>query len=387
MKYEAKSDAKVVRALVLCAGSGSRTGLGYNKMLHLFGQKTVLETTLDAVLSSNEADSVTLTVAPQDESAVRELVKSYKNVSICTGGKTRTESVKKGLESLEKCDIVVIHDGARPYVASEIITSSIKSAFEKGSGIAALPVTDTIKETDETGKIKTLERSRLIAVQTPQTFRYDEILSAYRAFDGEATDDSAVYEAAGFEPSFVVGSPDNIKITTANDLLKQNRSGRTGLGFDVHELKENRKLILGGTHIPFEKGLYGHSDADVLVHAIMDGTLSAAGLPDIGVLFPDNDPKYEGADSIELLKKVCEKAAERGFAATSVSAVVMAQRPKLAGHIGRMRENIAAALGIDADCVNVSATTTEHLGIIGEGKGMAASAIVNMKKTKMERSD
>ncbi len=261
-----------------------------------------------------------------------------------------------------------------------MIAASVKSAVETGSGIAAVPVTDTIKATDENGKTVTLERSRLFAVQTPQTFRYDEILSAYRSFKGTATDDSAVYEAAGYAPSFIEGSPDNIKITTANDLFGHNRSDKTGIGFDVHELKENRKLILGGVEIPYEKGLYGHSDADVLVHSVTDGVLSAAGLPDIGVLFPDDDPAYEGANSVELLKKVREEAAENGYLAANVSAVVMAQRPKLAGYIPLMRKNIAAALGLTAENVNVSATTTEHLGIIGEGKGMAASAIVNMKK-------
>ena len=379
MKYEANSDEKVVRALVLCAGSGSRTGLAYNKMLHLFGQKTVLETTLEAVLCSG-VDSVLLAVAPRDENSVRELIAPYENVSVCTGGKTRTESVRNGLESLAKCDIVVIHDGARPYVTGDMIAASVKSAVETGSGIAAVPVTDTIKSTDENGKTVTLERSKLLAVQTPQTFRYDEILSAYRSFKGTLTDDSAVYEAAGYAPSFISGSPDNIKITTASDHFAHDRSDKTGIGFDVHELKENRKLILGGVEIPYEKGLYGHSDADVLVHAVTDGVLSAAGLPDIGVLFPDDDPAYEGANSVELLKKVREEAAENGYTAANVSAVVMAQRPKLAGYIPLMRENIAAALGLTAENVNVSATTTEHLGIIGEGKGMAASAIVNMKK-------
>lgn len=381
MKYEAKSDEKVVRALVLCAGSGSRTGLGYNKMLHLFGHKTVLETTLDKVLASG-VDSALVVVAERDEKQIREIIAPYENVSLCTGGSTRTESARYGLESLERCDIVVIHDGARPYISSEIIAASVKSAVETGSGIAALPVTDTIKETDESGKTVTLDRSKLLAVQTPQTFRYDEILAAYRAYRSEATDDSAVYEAAGYTPHFVSGSPDNIKITTAADLINRYGSVKTGLGFDVHELKENRKLILGGVNIPFEKGLYGHSDADVLVHAVMDAVLSASSLPDIGVLFPDDDPAYEDANSLELLKRVREKAAERGYAAADVSAVVMAQRPRLASYIPLMRENIAATLGTSPENVNVSATTTEHLGIIGEGKGMAASAVATMKRQR-----
>lgn len=363
-----------ISALVLCAGQGARTGLNYNKMLHYVGSKTILEMTIERVQASL-VKTVMLVISPQDEPAIKEIVKQYKNISVCYGGNTRTESVKKGLNELGYCDIVVIHDGARPYINAEIINASIDSAIDYGSGIVAVPTVDTIKEIRNNDVIRTLSRAGLYNIQTPQTFRYEDICAAYNACAGIFTDDSEVYERAGFTPKIVIGDYKNIKVTTMEDLYRPvSVRSKIGVGFDVHPLVSGRPLILGGVRVPYGKGLSGHSDADVLTHAIMDALLSAAGLPDIGVLFPDKDPKYKNASSIGLLSAVNNNIILRGFRVNNVSAVIMAQKPRLAETIPEMRACLAATLKINIEQINVSATTTEHLGIIGNEKGIAASA-------------
>ena len=202
---------------------------------------------------------------------------------------------------------------------------------------------------------------------------------------GIAYDDSQVYELGGYTPRFVEGSEANRKITTADDFYSLPRDLKIGIGYDVHALGRDRRLVLGGTVVDYDRGLVGHSDADVLTHAVMDALLSAAGLPDIGVLFPDTDPSFKNADSIMLLKRVRAAVSEKGFSVSCVSAVIAAQKPKLMSYIPEMRKNIADALQIAADAVNVSATTTEGLGIVGEERGMAASASCLLKKEETER--
>lgn len=377
MKSKKKADSYKnlsISAIVLCAGHGARTGLNYNKMLHMFGSKTILEMTLDRIRASL-VGAIELVIAPEDEKAIKDLIKPYKNVSLCYGGATRTESVRRGLNELGYCDIVVIHDGARPYVNADIINASIDSAIDYGSGVVAVPTVDTIKEIRNNDVIRTLSRAGLYNIQTPQTFRYEDICAAYNACDGIFTDDSEVYERAGFTPKIVVGDYKNIKVTTMEDLYRPvSVRSRIGVGFDVHPLTSGRPLILGGVRIPYEKGLNGHSDADVLTHAVMDALLSAAGLPDIGTLFPDKDPKYKNASSIGLLSAVYNNIILRGFSVNNVSAVVMAQKPLLAPYIPEIRANLSRILNTAAEQINVSATTTEHLGIIGNEKGIAASA-------------
>lgn len=385
MKSEKRAESKPkVTAVVLCAGCGARTGLAYNKLLHTVGVKTVLESTIDAVIEAG-IESITLVISPDDERAVRELIKPYDGISICYGGKTRTQSAKNGLAFIEPCDIVVIHDGARPYAPPELIRAAVASAESFGSGIAALSAVDTIKEVSADGTVRTLDRDKLFAVQTPQAFRYGQIKAAYEKFDGVAYDDSQVYESGGYTPRLIEGSRANRKITTAEDLLPLPEDIKIGIGYDVHPLAENRALILGGVNIPHDKGLAGHSDADVLVHAVMDALLSAAALPDIGVLFPDTDPRFEGASSILLLKSVGERVREAGFAVTNISAVIAAQKPKLSPYIKRMRRNIADTLDMAVESVNISATTTERLGIVGEEKGMAANASCLIKTAETKR--
>lgn len=384
MKYgtnnNAPSENVSVGAVIVCAGKGERSGLPYNKVLHCIGRKTVLETALDAFGDAGVRRAAVV-ASKADEARIRELVAPYDGAFVCLGGDTRGQSVLNGLRALDGCRIVAIHDGARPFISPQTIKDSIAAAEEFGSGIVAVPVVDTIKRVDNGKIVQSLPRSELYAMQTPQTFIYDEILAAYDSvkFD-DCTDDAEVFARAGHIPHTVAGSYDNIKITTASDLLRANVSDRIGAGFDVHHLESGRPLYLGGVEIPHDKGLMGHSDADVLIHAIMDALLSAAGLPDIGVLFPDTDDEYLGIRSTVLLEKVCEKIKSERYGIINVSAVVIAQQPKLAPHIGRVVESLARIMGVSAAQVNVSATTTERLGIIGDGDAIASSASCLLRK-------
>lgn len=370
MKF--KTDARLsVAAVVVCAGRGQRSGLPYNKVLHCIGCKTVLESVLD-VLCRTEVEHITVVSSPEDLVRITELTAEYSNTTVVIGGETRAQSVVNGLKAHE-CDIVVIHDGARPFVTEDIIARSIDSAVRYGSGIAAVKSIDTVKRVTADG-VTALPRDELYNVQTPQTFRYSEILSAYDSMTGAPTDDAEVYERAGFSPRLIEGDYSNKKLTTPADLLGLSKGCKIGVGFDLHRLVTDRKLILGGVEIPYELGLLGHSDADVLTHAIMDALLSAANLSDIGALFPDTDERYKGISSMTLLSDVLARITDGGYAIGNISAVVMAQKPKLAPHIDGIRNSLCAALAIDKSRINVSATTTEGIGLIGEGNAIAVSA-------------
>ena len=369
------SDAGAFTALILCAGTGSRTGLSYNKLLHYLGQKTVLEYTLDA-FSQSVVGALFLAVHPNDEEAVRALSAPYQNVHIVRGGDTRAASVRCGLAAIDEhggCEVVAIHDGARPFITPQVIDASIESAAKYGSGVVAVPAVDTIKEVKNGEIVGHLPREGLYAVQTPQSFAFSQISDAYARVEGSFTDDSEVFFRAGYTPKIVLGEYGNLKITSPTDLYRGAPAAtRIGTGFDVHPLAAGRDLVLGGVKIEHEKGLMGHSDADVLVHAVMDALLSAANLPDIGVLFPDTDDAYKGIASTALLKEVCARI--KPYAIGNISAVIMAQKPKMAPHIPAMRETLGRVMGIAAEQINISATTTEHLGIVGKEEGIAASA-------------
>ena len=222
------------------------------------------------------------------------------------------------------------------------------------------------------------DRATLYAVQTPQCFRRARYTQALAAVTGEkarlVTDDCSLFELAGLPVRLTEGDYANYKITTKEDLQKE-KTMRIGHGYDVHRLVEDRKLIMGGVEIPYEKGLLGHSDADVLLHAVMDAVLGAAALGDIGQHFPDNDPAYKGADSLALTREVARIIAEHGYKVGNIDATILCQRPKLAPHIPAMRRNIADAFGLPVDAVSVKATTEEHLGFTGEGLGIAAHAV------------
>jgi len=372
---EKLSDSKLsICGIILCAGSGSRAGFGYNKMLHYIGKKTVLEMTLDRFADS-KVETVVLVVAPEDYDQITQIAQNYKNITVCLGGLTRGDSARAGLREINYCDIVVIHDGARPYVTASLINQTIDSAKKHGSGILAVPAVDSVKEIKNDTIIRSLCRSGLYNIQTPQTFVFSSIQDAYDRIQVECTDCSEVYGLAGYIPKIVLGDYDNIKLTSLSDFMRPATiQSSIGTGFDVHKLVEGRQLILGGIVINFHKGLEGHSDADVLTHAIMDALLSAADLPDIGVVFPNNKPAYKDISSMALLKEVHYMITKKDFTIHNISAVIMAEQPHLAHIIPEMRSNIANFLSITVDRINISATTTEGLGIIGQGKGIASSA-------------
>jgi 2-C-methyl-D-erythritol 2,4-cyclodiphosphate synthase len=302
------------------------------------------------------------------------------------GGATRQQSVANGLAALPaEATLVGIHDGARPLIDPDTVAAVIEAAVECGGAAVAVPVKDTLKRTDENGIIiDTPDRANLWRVQTPQVFDRAKLCAAMEAAMAagkDYTDDCQLMEAAGVPVRLVKGLDTNLKLTTPEDialakaLMKERGNMRIGHGYDVHKLVEGRDLILGGVKIEYEKGLLGHSDADVLTHAVMDALLGAAALGDIGKLFPDNDPAYKGADSIALLRRVVERVSEDGYKIGNIDATILCQRPKLAPHIPKMRQIIADACGVDVTYVSVKATTEEGLGFTGSGEGIAAHCV------------
>ena len=292
---------------------------------------------------------------------------------------------------------MAVHDAARPFVSQAVITAALEAAAACGAAAPAVPVKDTVKRAVR-GDGKTVpehcmvtdtpDRSTLYAVQTPQCFDRAAYLAALDELDAEkarlVTDDCSLFELTGRPVQLTQGDYANLKITTREDLpraeQKEGNDMRIGHGYDVHRLVEDRKLILGGVEVPFEKGLLGHSDADVLAHAVMDAVLGAAALGDIGKHFPDTDPAYAGADSLQLAQHVARIMREHGWKIVNIDSTLLCQKPKLAPYIPAMRENLAAAFGMPVDAVSVKATTEEHLGFTGEGLGIAAHAVALIEK-------
>ena len=372
---------RTVAAIIVAAGSSTR--MGFDKLMYDLDGQTVLEKSLQAFDIHPAIDELVVVVGENAEKAEPLIRKVHKPVRLVRGGATRALSVQNGLAEI-KADFVAVHDAARPFVSQAVITAALNAAFRMGAAAPAVPVKDTVKVIGADGMVKyTPDRSGLYAVQTPQCFRTDLYRKALRAVsNGDVTDDCSILEMAGVPVQLTQGGYANHKITTREDLpaKREERQMRVGHGYDVHRLVEGRKLILGGVEIPFEKGLLGHSDADVLTHAVMDALLGAAALGDIGHLFPDNDPSYEGADSIELLKKVKEVLDEQGWRAENLDATILCQAPKLAPHIAAMRENLADALGLDVQAVSVKATTEEKLGFTGAGEGIAAHCVCLLER-------
>lgn len=361
-----------VCVIIAAAGKGERAALGYNKTLWRDGGCSIVRKTAEKF---GFVKKIIVACAPGEKEVVSAEFKDMPNVVITEGGNSRSETVRRAL-LLCDCKITLVHDGARPFVSKKLIENVIENAAVYGCAVPCTPAEVALKQ-KEGDKVKTLDRKGVLFVQTPQGFDTAQLKKAYECVPGDYADDSEVWERSGRKIHIVDGETCNKKLTYADDFLPSDNL-RIGTGYDVHELTPGRELILGGVKIPFEKGLSGHSDADVLVHAVMDAVLSAAGLPDIGVLFPVNDSSLDGISSMMLLDRVREKTAD--YEILNLSAVVMAEKPRLAEVIPVMRAKIADKLKIGFDAVNISATTTEKLGIVGEGRGMAASATVLMRK-------
>ena len=380
---------KKVSAVLVAAGSSTR--MGFDKLSFDLGGETVLHRSIRAFAQCPLVDEIILVAGSNRAFAQQQAADCAKPVCVVAGGATRAESAKNGVLAASGA-LVAVHDAARPFVSQQVITAALEAAARCGAAAPAVPVKDTIKAAVR-GSGKTVpescfvhatpDRSTLYAVQTPQCFDRAAYLAALEELDAEkarlVTDDCSLFELTGRPVQLTQGDYANLKITTREDLprpeQKEEHKMRIGHGYDVHRLVEGRKLILGGVEVPFEKGLLGHSDADVLVHAVMDAVLGAAALGDIGQHFPDNDSAYSGADSLKLARRVAEILKEHGFRIENIDATLLCQRPKLAPHIPAMRRNLADAFGLPVDAVSVKATTEEHLGFTGEGLGIAAHAV------------
>ena len=378
--------------VMMVAAAGGSTRMGQPKQHIQLGQHPVLIRTLLTLQSVDAIDEILLIGRGEDIPHFTTLAAQAGVTKLRTaveGGDTRQASVARGLAALPShTTLVGIHDGARPLVRAEDVTAVIAAAAEMGGAALAVPVKDTLKRTDQNGYIlDTPDRANLWRVQTPQVFDRAALCAAMEQALAEGwdfTDDCQLMERAGHPVRLVTGLDTNLKLTTPEDIRlaqailsidKEDKGMRIGHGYDVHKLVEERPLILGGVTIPYEKGLLGHSDADVLTHAVMDALLGAAALGDIGKLFPDNDPTYKGADSVVLLQHVVQRIAEEGYTIGNIDATILCQRPKLAPHIPQMREILATACGVDTACVSVKATTEEGLGFTGSGEGIAAHCV------------
>lgn len=396
-----------VITIVPAAGLGSRLGLGKNKAFADVGGLPLLVQCLRMLAGTGCVSKVIAVVRPQEVVEAETLLTEYQTeyyprlpFIVVAGGKERQDSVANALAVVTESDgFIAVHDGARPFAGKEVFERVLQAAAGSGAAIAAVPVKDTIKVVDENSFVQaTPVRSTLRAVQTPQIFKISVLKQAYELLQKQpenVTDDASLVERLGIAVTVAEGSYENIKVTTPEDLLLaenlcksrglemtgKNNSWpqfRVGCGYDVHKLEPDRKLILCGLEIPYEVGLLGHSDADVALHALMDALLGAAGLGDIGRHFPDTDMRFKDADSMLLLVHVVKLLHEQGWQINNADVTIMAQKPKLAPYIEQMAANIARAMQVERNAVNVKATTTEKLGFVGRGEGMASEAVVSI---------
>lgn len=372
-----------ISAVICAAGKGERAGFGKNKLLAPLHGAPALWHTLEK-FNIKEIDEVTVTSSEADFAEISALCAPF-GYKVIAGGKTRTESVKNALKEVTG-DIVLIHDGARPYVSKEIILNCIESVKKFGSAICAIKLVDTAVCAEYGIITDRLDRDRTYRIQTPQGFLTEDIKFAYSlAGDRVYTDDSAVYGEFVAPPRLIEGSEENIKLTFKDDFNRgifggQPFSGRVGFGIDVHAFGEGNGVVLGGVNIPCDRGLIAHSDGDVLVHALMDALLSAGGLKDIGTYFPDSDDAYADADSCKLLEKTVKMLLTRGYAPVNISISVQAEKPRLSPYIDKMREKLSAILGTNINDTAISAGTSEKLGFVGQRRGICAYAFVSLKE-------
>lgn len=403
--------------IIAAAGKGERAGFKRNKLLERINGKPVILLTAEVFDNLTGIDEIIVTYREGEKEELQNALKPVKTpLRFVTGGETRFLSVKNALKTV-KSPVVLIHDGARPFVTRETVLKCAETAEKFGSAIVTLPCRDTVITTDGFGHAVSSTRKNLCLAATPQGFKTTDILRAYElAGDGNGfTDEAGVYIEFIGECKVIEGNPENVKLTYKSDFLSDNSdktrqadgfSGnaeslclggassaeslslggasskdiRVGTGFDLHKLVAGRDLILGGVKIPHDKGLLGHSDADVLTHAVMDALLSSLSLRDIGYHFSDKDPQYKDISSMVLLKKVMDMITAKGYAVNNVSAVVMAEKPKMSAYVDKISESLAAALNIGKARVGVTLTTLEGIGTVGREEGIAVQAYVSVIK-------
>ena len=375
-----------VAAIIAAGGRGVRLGAGVAKQfLDLGDGQVMLERSIAAFAKTETVNEIVVALPPDVTYDHRGSDKPIKTVA---GGTRRQDSVANAFAAVSTlADVIVIHDAARPFVSVELIDRTVRAAYEYGAAIAALPVTDTVKQIAEGSRrviSGTLPRDTIVLAQTPQAFRRDILARAMAVAEGfEATDEATLVERAGFPVHVVDGEAANIKVTTQADLsdarARMSTAGqstvRIGTGYDLHRLVEGRPLVLAGVRVPFERGLQGHSDADIVCHAVTDALLGAAAAGDIGQLFPDTDPRWKDADSLRLLREAVSVVANAGHAIVNVDVTVVAERPKLRPYVENMRAKLAEALGIPREAVSIKGKTNEGIGEIGHGEAMACHAV------------
>jgi 2-C-methyl-D-erythritol 4-phosphate cytidylyltransferase / 2-C-methyl-D-erythritol 2,4-cyclodiphosphate synthase len=372
-------------ALVVAAGRGTRLGAPLPKQYLPVGGEMLLRRTLRALESSPLIGKIAVVIHPNDRALYDEAAAGLDCLPPIAGGAERQDSVRNGLEALagEAPRYVLIHDGARPFIDNATIERVVAALGAHAGAIAAIPLRDTVKRADGDRIVATLDRSQLWRAQTPQGFRFEDILKAHRMTAGAAlSDDAAVLEQAGGAVALVPGSEDNFKVTTMEDIARAEtklaaRLGdiRAGQGFDVHAFGPGDHVWLCGLKLPHDQALIGHSDADVGLHALTDALLGALGAGDIGMHFPPSDPRWRGAPSEKFLRHAADLVAEASGAISHVDVTIICERPKVGPHREAMRARIAEILGLAVARVSVKATTTEKLGFTGRGEGIAAQAI------------
>jgi len=394
-----------VAVIIPAAGSGSRMGLPSPKQFFELEGVPILIHTLQ-VFQQVESIGLIIVVVPCENCTwVEEQVQKYnlsKVFKVIAGGKHRQDSVLAGLEVLPlEIELVLVHDGVRPFVPVSVIENCLKEAEKNGAAMVAVPVKDTLKAVSRDNVIEqTIDRSGVWQAQTPQAAKVSLLKKAFadviKHKDFIATDEAALLERVNIPVKVVEGSEKNIKITRPEDLIlakailmesqgdinsmKGACQYSSGYGYDAHRLVEGRPLVLGGVTVPHEKGLLGHSDADVLTHALCDAMLGGAGAGDIGQHFPDTDEKFKGISSLRILESVSDLVAQKGYVLHNADITVVAQKPKLVEYFKAMQKNLAAACGVDPASINLKATTTEGLGFEGREEGMSAHAVVMLKR-------
>lgn len=375
-----------VTAIITAAGCGVRSGMKSNKVLAKAEDgKTFLEKAAEPFDDDERVTQIIFTAAKTDFNDIEAIAKGLKTPCFTVlGGETRSLSVFNALKKAEG-EIVLVHDGARPFVSAKVVNDCINGVIENGSAVAAVPCVDTVADLTDSGEIIKSTRKNRAIIQTPQGFYLKNLLSAFKKAEelgtlSDFTDESGVYSAFFEKARICEGDKKNIKLTYPEDFAPNKTDLRAGVGYDVHKLVENRKLILGGITIPHDKGLLGHSDADVLTHAVMDALLSAAALRDIGYYFSDKNPDFKGISSMLLLEKVLCMLNAEGYLPHNVSAVIQAQKPKLSPYVPQIRENLAKAINLPVSAVGISCTTTEGIGFIGREEGIAATAYCTIEK-------
>ena len=373
-----------VTALIVAAGKGERLGGAVPKQYRLLGGKPVLRWAVESLISHPAVRAARVVIGDGQEALAKSSLEGLDVGALVAGGPARADSVRAGLSAIQG-DAVLVHDAARPFCRAAVIDRLLASLeFYEGSA-PVLPVGDTLARVGDTLEAP-VDRTGLFRVQTPQAFRLDDLKAAYEAWSGPApTDETTVVRAAGMKVAAVEGDPALEKLTLAADFdraeqwLAGSLSPRTGMGFDVHAFAGEGPIMLGGVEVPHSRGLAGHSDADVVLHAITDALLGAAGLGDIGEHFPPSDPRWKGAESSLFLTHALELLRSRGAIVDHVDCTIIGEAPKVGPHREAMRRRIAEIAGLRTDQVSIKATTTEGLGFTGRREGIAAQAVASIR--------